>query len=148
MGQIMQAIEKLKQQAAKDPKDPKPRVELANMYFEARKMDQAIEWYQQALAIDTNNVDVRTDMASAYFATGQLDKAEAELQKSLSINPKHPQSLINLGIVKLQARNDRQGALALWEKVVALNPDMPPGQVERVKGWVTKLKEGKNPLEP
>lgn len=143
---VRKHLEALKQQAAKDPKDVKSRIELGNMYFEVRKLEQAIDWYKQALAIEPNNVDVRADLAKAYLSSNQTDEAEAELQKSLSTNSNHVESLIILGFLKLSARNDKEGARQLWEKVINMNPDLPPNKLDQIKQWVSLLKEGKNPF--
>src|SRR5262249_24090566 len=82
MSDVMAQLERLKQQAAKDPKDIRSRKALAAMYSRVGKMDQAIEWYKQIMAIDPNDNDTRSEMAMAYLRNAETDKAEAELQKS------------------------------------------------------------------
>src|SRR5690349_16276420 len=34
--------------AQREPQNPKPRVDLANLYFDAEKYDDAIKWYGEA----------------------------------------------------------------------------------------------------
>lgn len=148
MDMVRKHLDALKQQAAKDPKDVQSRVELGNMYFEIRRMDQAIEWYKQALDIDPSNVNVRTDMANAYSSLGQFDKAEAEMQKALAVNPNHVLTIVNYGILKLRSKGDKQGALQLWEKALGMNSsDLQPNQVEQIRHWIQDVKEGKNPFQ-
>ena len=147
MDMIRKHLEVLKQQAAKDPKDVQSRIELGNMYFEVRKMDQAVDWYKQALDIDPNNVNVRTDLGNAYMSMSQFDKAGAEFQKSLAINPNHVYTLINFGIAKLRGNNDTKGAVQLWEKAISLNSgELKPDQLEQVNQWIKMVKEGKSPF--
>ncbi|MBI1746047.1 MAG: tetratricopeptide repeat protein [Acidobacteria bacterium] len=146
MDMVRKHLDALKQKVEKDPKDAQARIDMGNMYYEVGKMEQAIEWYKQALDLEPNNVDVRTDLATAYFTLGQLDKAEIELQKSLSINPSHVNSLINLGIVKIRGKNDTQGAVQLWEKVLALNTSLPADKLDQIKQWVSLAKQGNNPF--
>src|SRR5437868_1452615 len=40
-----------KAEADKDPANPAPRIQLANMYFDAERYSEAIEWYSQALKL-------------------------------------------------------------------------------------------------
>src|SRR4051812_22626061 len=39
-------VNALKSVAERDVKNPVPRVELANLYFDAEKFDEAIKWYE------------------------------------------------------------------------------------------------------
>ena len=117
--------------AEQNPRDPQPRVELGNMYFDAERYADAITWYEAALAINPNDPNVSTDLGVAYYYTNQPDKAVAQFEKSLAIDPKHTKTLLNLGIVKAFGKQDLSGAAAAWERVVALAPDSPEGQAAR-----------------
>ena len=41
-------VNALKSVAEREATNPKPRIELANLYFDAEKFDEAIKWYQRA----------------------------------------------------------------------------------------------------
>ena len=45
-------VKALESVAAKNPKDPQPRVQLGNIYFDAEQFKDAITWYEQAIAIN------------------------------------------------------------------------------------------------
>lgn len=114
-------LEKLKS----DPKDVETLNKTALTYKSAHQFKEAITYFQKALAIDPKNVPIRTDMASCMYYTGDVDGAIAELNKSLTYDPKHAGTLMNLGIIKWQGKNDVKGAIAAWQTLLKLNPDFP-----------------------
>lgn len=121
----------LKSAAENQPKNAQPRVELANLYFDAERYEDAITWYQDALKIAPNDVNVSTDLGVCYYYTNQPDKALLQLSHSLSVDPKHGKTLLNIGIVKAFGKQDLEGATKAWEQVVQLAPDSPEGQAAK-----------------
>jgi cytochrome c-type biogenesis protein CcmH/NrfG len=117
--------------AEQNPSDPKPRVELGNMYFDAERYQDAITWYEDALRLNPSDPNVSTDLGVAYYYTNQPDKAVAQFERSLAVDAKHTKTLLNLGIVKAFGKQDLNGAAAAWKQVVALAPDSPEGQAAR-----------------
>ena len=117
--------------AEREPTDPKPRVELANLYFDAERYDDAIKWYAEALKLAPNDVDVSTDLGVSYYYTNQADKALDQFSHSLKLNPKHTKTLLNVGVVKAFGKQDLPGAEAAWQQVVQIAPDSPEGQAAK-----------------
>jgi tetratricopeptide (TPR) repeat protein len=102
-------VNPLKTVAERDASNPKPRAELANLYFDAERYDDAIKWYGDALKLSPNDVNVSTDLGVCYYYTNQPDKALEQFAHSLKIDPKHAKTLLNLGIVKAFAKQDFDG---------------------------------------
>jgi tetratricopeptide (TPR) repeat protein len=121
----------LKSVAERQPSNAQPRVELANLFFDAERYDDAIKWYQEALTLSPNDVNVSTDLGVCFYYTNQPDKALVQLGRSLEINPKHAKTLLNLGIVKAFGKQDLEGATKAWQQVVQLEPDSPEGQAAK-----------------
>jgi cytochrome c-type biogenesis protein CcmH/NrfG len=117
--------------AEQNPSDPKPRIELGNLYFDAERYGDAIAWYEEALKLNPADPNVSTDLGVAYYYLNQPDKAVAQFQRSLAVNPKHTKTLLNLGIVKAFGKQDLAGAADAWRQVVALAPDSPEGQAAK-----------------
>ena len=124
-------VSALKSVAERDAKNPTPRVELANLYFDAEQFDEAIRWYEDALKLNPKDVNVSTDLGVSYYYTNQPDRAIAQLNRSLEIDPKHAKTLLNMGIVKAFARQDLEGASQAWEQVIQLAPESPEGQAAK-----------------
>jgi tetratricopeptide (TPR) repeat protein len=124
-------VQAMRNVAEQNPRDPQPRVELGNMYFDAERYADAITWYEEALKLTTADANVSTDLGVAYYYTNQPDKAIAQFEKSLAIDPQHTKTLLNMGIVKAFGKQDLNGAAAAWQQVVALAPDSPEGQAAK-----------------
>lgn len=124
-------VNALRAVAEREATNPKPRIELANLYFDAEKFDDAIKWYEAALKLNPNDVNVSTDLGVSYYYTNNPDKALAQLDRSLKIDPKHAKTLLNIGIVKAFAKQDLEGASQAWQQVIQLAPDSPEGQAAK-----------------
>lgn len=124
-------VQSLTTAAESNPKDPQPRVQLGNVYFDAERYTDAIAWYESALELSPSDPDVSTDLGVAYYYTNQADRAVKQFEHSLSVNPKHTKTLLNLGIVKAFGKQDLAGAAQAWQQVVALAPGSPEGQAAK-----------------
>jgi tetratricopeptide (TPR) repeat protein len=124
-------VNALRAVAEREATNPKPRIELATLYFDAEKFDDAIKWYEAALKLNPNDVNVSTDLGVSYYYTNNPDKALAQLDRSLKIDPKHAKTLLNIGIVKAFAKQDLEGASQAWQQVIQLAPDSPEGQAAK-----------------
>jgi tetratricopeptide (TPR) repeat protein len=124
-------VNALKAVAEREAANPKPRVELANLYFDAERYDDAIRWYEEALKLEPGDVNVSTDLGVSYYYTNQPDKALAQFERSLAIDPKHAKTLLNVGIVRAFGKQDLDGASKAWQQVIALAPDSPEGQAAK-----------------
>lgn len=120
-----------KTMAEREPSNPKPRVELANLYFDSEKYDDAIKWYGDALKLAPNDVNVSTDLGVSYYYTNQADKALEQFSHSLQLDPKHAKTLLNIGVVKAFGKQDLTGAEEAWQKVVQLAPESPEAQAAK-----------------
>lgn len=116
---------RLKAAADSSPKDPAPRVELGNLYFDHERFREAVQWYEDALRIDPRNVDVSTDLGIAYYYMNQSDAALAQFDRSLTIDPRHAKTLLNVGIVRAFGKQDLEGAAKAWQRVVEVAPGSP-----------------------
>lgn len=126
---------------ASDPKNVKANVELANKLYDAGRYVEALPYYQQAVTLDPKNVGVSTDYGTALYYAGRADEALAQFDKSLAIDPRHAQTLFNIGIVKRDAKNDPQGAIAAWERLLAAAPDY--SDAAKVKTMIAELQAHK-----
>jgi cytochrome c-type biogenesis protein CcmH/NrfG len=124
-------VRALENMAAQNAKDPQPRVQLGNIYFDGEQYAQAITWYEQAIALNPNDPNVSTDLGVAYYYTNQPDRALRQFDHSLTVDPKHIKTLLNVGIVRAFGKQDLQGAAQAWQQVVDIDPNSPEGQAAR-----------------
>jgi cytochrome c-type biogenesis protein CcmH/NrfG len=105
-----------------NPKDVSALIDLGNLYYDASQWSDAIGYYTRALNENPVNPDVRTDMGIAYFYSGDSDRALKEFDHALKDDPRHAQTYYNIGVVKMQGKNDPQGAIAAWESLLQIDP--------------------------
>lgn len=123
---------------AQDPKNAGAATALANKLYDAGRYSEAIPYYQTALTSDPRNINLSTDLGTAMFYAGRPDEALTQLQKSLAIDPNHAQTLFNIGIVRRDGKNDRKGAVEVWERLLASNPGYP--EAARVRTLINESK--------
>jgi tetratricopeptide (TPR) repeat protein len=121
----------LKSVAGREATNPQPRVQLANLYFDAERYDDAIKWYSEALTLTPKDVNVSTDLGVCYYYTNQPDKALEQFDRSLKLDPNHAKTLLNVGIVRAFGKQDLAGATEVWQKVLKIAPDGPEGQAAK-----------------
>ena len=124
-------VNALKAVAERDAKNATPRVQLANLYFDAERYEDAAKWYAEALALTPNDVNVSTDLGVSYYYTNQADKALAQFEHSLKLDPKHAKTLLNVGVVRAFGKQDLAGAQEAWQAVLKVAPDSPEGQAAK-----------------
>jgi cytochrome c-type biogenesis protein CcmH/NrfG len=117
-----QQAQALRNILARDPRNVQANTQLGNLLFDAGRYAEAVGPYQQAFEIDVRNVNLSTDLGTALWYSGKPDEALAQFDKSLALDPTHPQTLFNMGIVKRDGKKDVAGALKAWEKLLAANP--------------------------
>jgi len=78
-----------------------------------------------------------------YRKMGLFDKAIANFEQAGKIDPKHLQSLYNLGVVYANDLKQPAKAIEVWERYVKMDPLSPQGQ--QVKAMIEQLKTGGGP---
>ncbi|NVN98686.1 MAG: tetratricopeptide repeat protein [Geobacteraceae bacterium] len=141
-----QRITEAEKIVAQDPKNYQVWVQLANDYFDTEQPQKAVNAYGKALEIDSkhqNTPNVLTDQGVMYRKMGLFDKAVANFEKASSIDPKHAQSLFNLGVVYANDLKQNDKAISAWTRYLAIDGMSPQGQ--QVKAMVDELKAGGGP---
>lgn len=110
---------------AQDPKNLNAWISLGNDYFDTEQTQKAINAYGKALEIQPDNPNVLTDQGVMFRKVGWFDKAAANFEKANQLNPKHLQSLFNLGIVYSVDMKQPEKAKAVWIKYLQLDPNSP-----------------------
>jgi len=142
-----QAAAPLLAKLKKDPNNSVLLLQIGTVYHSAHQFKDAATYYGMAVQLDPKNVDAHTKLAISLFRSGDVDAAITELNRALSLDPRNPNALFNLGMIRLQGKNDSKGALAAWQKLLKLNPQLDPerrAQVQRLMAGVVAASNGGN----
>lgn len=126
-----------------DPKNSDLLNQLGTLYKATHQFQEAAGYYQKAIEADPKNIGARTDLASCLFYQGDADGAIQQLQQALSYDPKDANSLFNLGMIRLQGKNDSNGAVTAWRQLLKLNPRLPKEKKETVEKLIAQAQETK-----
>ncbi len=131
---------------AQDPKNLQAWIQLGNDYFDTEQPQKAINAYDRALELKPDNPNVLTDQGVMYRKVGSYDKAIANFEKAQAIDPKHLQSIFNLGLVYADDLKQPDKALKAWNRYLELDSTSPTAQqikrmVEDIKTHSTTFKK-------
>ena len=115
-------IASLEDETAKNPQNTKAWIQLGNEYFDSSQHEKAIWAYRKALELDPNNANVWTDIGVMYRRSNKPQEALQAFDKAIEVDPKHEPSRLNKGIVLLHDMQDFNGAIAVWEELLEVNP--------------------------
>ncbi|MGB7549557.1 MAG: tetratricopeptide repeat protein [Terracidiphilus sp.] len=124
-------LEKLKS----DPNNSAVLIQVGAIYHTTHRFKEAAAYYGRAVQIDPRNVAIRTKLASSLYRSGDADGAIAQLNQALVYDPKDANALFDLGLIRLQGKQDGKGAVAAWQQLLKSNPQL---SAER-KATVLKL---------
>jgi cytochrome c-type biogenesis protein CcmH/NrfG len=124
-GEIQQRLAIGEQLVQRDPKNPQAWAMLGNDYFDAQQPQKAVDAYAKALALKPDDPDVLTDQGVMYRALGKYDQALANFEKASKLDPRHVQSVFNVGIVYGYDLHQTAKATAAFEKVIQMAPGSP-----------------------
>lgn len=121
-GQVSARISELEQLVAKDPKNVQAWITLGNDYFDTSQPQKSVQAYARALELQPNNPNVLTDQGVMFRALGFYDRALANFEKAYQLDPKHLQSLYNIGIVYYVDLKQPAKAKAAFESLQQKDP--------------------------
>jgi len=128
---IEDMVQKLADRLKADPDDLEGWMRLAHAYDVVGKSDEARDAFAKAAALGPTRLDVQLDYANALIADagdlgGKLPPDfVATVTRIRTLAPENPLGLYYGGLVA-RANGDKQGARAMWVKVLALIPEGSP----------------------
>jgi cytochrome c-type biogenesis protein CcmH/NrfG len=108
----------------KDPNNTDLLDQVGAIYHATHQFKEAAGYYDRAVQIDPKSVALRTKLAISLYRSGDVDGAIAQLNRALSLDPKDANALFDLGMIRLQGKQDRKGALAAWRQLLKSNPQL------------------------
>lgn len=123
---------------ARDPKNLQAWIQLGNDYFDTHQAQKSIDAYQRALDIRPDDPNVLTDQGVMYRAIGQFEKAISNFEKANRVDPKHVQSLYNMGVVYAHDLKQPKKATDAWNRVIQTAPQSE--QAAQARAGIEELK--------
>ena len=136
--EIQERITGTKQILEADPKNDKAWVSLGNDYFDLQQAQNSVDAYAKALILAPDNPDVLTDQGVMYRALKDYPRAIADFKRAGKVDPRHQQSLFNLGVVYAEDLKQNDEALKVWNKILAIDPASP--QAAQARAAIASLK--------
>lgn len=136
---FMERANEIQQRIAAAPEDPSPRLELANLYFDAGLWPQAEAAYGGYLEIRPDDPDALSDLGVSLYQQGSFDQALANFRRVRELAPDHWESRFNEAVVLAFGLRRYDEAEALVEELRRMQPDNP--NVERLAAGI---EEGKS----
>lgn len=121
-------IQKLRARLNENPQDFEAAVGLGNLYYDANEAAQAIVYYNVALKLKPGRPEIMTDMATMFWQNGDIALAEQTFREVISLYPEFGNAYLNLGLLLAHGKNERQNAVALWNKLISDIPEHPASE--------------------
>jgi cytochrome c-type biogenesis protein CcmH/NrfG len=122
-------LEKLKS----NPHDSALLSEVGAIYHSSHQFKEAAAYYEKAVQADPKNVALRSKLAANMYRSGDVDGGIGQLNQALAVDPKDANALFNLGMIRLQGKNDGRGALDAWQRLLKSNPQLSPERKAEVQ---------------
>jgi cytochrome c-type biogenesis protein CcmH/NrfG len=131
----MPTLEQMKQMADKqaaplleklnsDPNNTDVLMQVGAIYYTTHRFTEASAYYDKALQIEPRNVAFRIKLATSLYGNGDVNGAIAQLNQALRYDPKDANALFDLGMIRLQGKQDGKGAVAAWQQLLKSNPQL------------------------
>ena len=135
-----QEILNLEAEVTAHPENFQAWIQLGHAYFDTNQPEKAIAAYSKSLELHSGDANLLTDLGVMYRRTNQPDKAISYFDQAIAKDPAHLTSRFNKGIVLYYDKNDKAGAIAAWEGLLAIDPEAKAGNGERIRDLVERLK--------
>jgi len=116
-----------------NPNDTALLLQLGAIYHTSHRFREAAYYYGKAVQLDPKNAEFRTKLAISLYRDGDIDGAIAQLNRALHDNPNDANALFNLGLIRWQGKQDGAGAVAVWQQLLQLNPQLGPDRKAEVQ---------------
>lgn len=135
-----QAIMNLEAEVTANPDNFQNWIQLGNLYFDSNQPEKAIPAYEKSLELHSGNANIYTDLGVMYRRANQPKKAVETFDKAIALDASHIPSRFNKGIVLFYDLNDTDGAFAIWEAILKIDPEAALGNGEHLHSFIDRMK--------
>lgn len=140
-GQEAQAILNLEAEVTQNPDNYNAWTQLGHLYFDSDQYSKAIGAYTKSLELHSGDANLWTDLGVMYRRSGDSAKAIESFDKAIAMSATHEQSRFNKGIVLHFDLGKTDEAIAVWQTVLAMNPNYQTGNGTPLQELINQLQE-------
>ena len=134
------AIANLEAEVAADPANFQAWKRLGDLYYDTNQAAKAIAAYTKSLTLHKGDANLRTDLGVMYRKDKQPAKAIEMFDLAIQEDPKHLPSRYNKGIVLLYDLQDPTGAIASWETMLQIDPQVQTPNGLTIRDLIKQIK--------
>ncbi len=134
-------IDALRKRLAENPQDGVGWSRLGNLYYDNNQPQKAIDAYLKSLEYQPATPNLLTDLGVMYRRVNQPRKAIDYFDKAMAKDPGHLPSRFNKGVVLLNEFSDPRAAIAVWEEILAINPNAATGSGQKIRDIISSVKK-------
>lgn len=123
-GRFAEALPSFKQALALNPSLAVARLNLGNLHFHLKEMDEAKRCYQEALRVDPHMASASCQLGLLELEQGRLDRARDPLEAALAMDPMEYWAHLGLSEYHRRTKNSL-GALGSAQKALRIAPEDP-----------------------
>ena len=124
-----------------DPNNADLLVQIGKIYNATHQFKEAAEYYEKSLQVNPKDVATRTELASCLYYAGDVDGALAKLQQAVKDDPGSANSLLNLGLIRWKGKQDANGALEAWQRLLKSNPKLDAAKKAQVQKLIAEASQ-------
>lgn len=140
-GQEAQAILNLEAEVTQNPDNYNAWTQLGHLYFDSDQYNKAIGAYTKSLELHSGDANLLTDLGVMYRRSGDSLKAIESFDQAIAMSATHIQSRFNKGIVLHFDLGKTDEAIAIWQTVLAMNPNYQTGNGTPLQELINQLEE-------
>jgi tetratricopeptide (TPR) repeat protein len=134
-GRLDEAERMLLQLTQAHPDFAAAQASLGAIYRRAGKLEPAVQRLERATQGDSPSAQQLNELGIAYRELGKFEQARESYERAIGIDPAYAAAQLNLGILLDIYLWDGAGALAAYERYLAL-----AGNDEKVGKWIVELR--------
>jgi tetratricopeptide (TPR) repeat protein len=143
-GKVAEAEQTLSTIARTHPELGGASANLGLIHRQAGRLPQALEAFDKAIAANPDQAAYHAQRGLTLREMGRFEDAKAAYEKALQVNPDYALAALNLGVLLDLYMGDAPGAMAQFQRYLALTPSGDPA----VTKWVAELKNRKTEAAP
>ncbi|MGC2166460.1 MAG: tetratricopeptide repeat protein [Gallionella sp.] len=112
----------LKERLSRNIEDVDAALSLGNVYYDMNDAPSAILYYRHVLDIKPEMPNVLTDMGAMYWRNDDIGLAEKAFRDAIAVDSVFGAAYLNLGFLLRDAKGNLTEARAIWNQLLAVNP--------------------------